>query len=82
MPLQILETIFFYRNSGGSYSGIDALQTYRPWIVIFEKEYKELDKLIKKLSKILESEKELLKVIKEEILEVKENSEIKGGLRL
>jgi len=41
-------------------------------IVIFEKEYKELDKLIKKLSKILESEKELLKVIKEEILEVKE----------
>ena len=41
-------------------------------IVSFEKEYKELDKLIKKMMKILESEKELLKVIKEELLAVKD----------
>ncbi|WP_050606942.1 DNA topoisomerase IV subunit A [Clostridium niameyense] len=41
-------------------------------IEIFEKEYKELEKLIKKLNKILSSEKELLKVIKKELLEIKE----------
>ncbi|MDU6876756.1 DNA topoisomerase IV subunit A [Clostridium tepidum] len=40
-------------------------------IVAFEKEYKELEKLINKLTKILESEKELLKVIKKELIEVK-----------
>jgi len=41
-------------------------------IVAFEKEHKELDKLIKKLTKILEDEKELNKVIKLELTEVKE----------
>lgn len=41
-------------------------------IVTFEKEYKELEKLIKKLLKVIENEKELLRVIKEELLEVKE----------
>lgn len=41
-------------------------------IVAFEKEYKELEKLINKLKKILSSEKELLKVIKKELIEVKE----------
>lgn len=41
-------------------------------IRIFEKEYKELEKLIIKLRKILQNEKELLKVIKNEITEVME----------
>ncbi|ACA56692.1 DNA topoisomerase IV subunit A [Clostridium botulinum] len=41
-------------------------------IVAFEKEYKELERLINKLKKILNSEKELLKVIKKELIEVKE----------
>lgn len=41
-------------------------------VVAFEKEYKELEKLINKLTKILKSEKELLKVIKKELIEVKE----------
>ncbi|MBO0562104.1 DNA topoisomerase IV subunit A [Clostridium botulinum] len=41
-------------------------------IVAFEKEYKELEKLINKLKKILSSEKELLKVIKKELIQVKE----------
>ncbi|MEG2353649.1 MAG: DNA topoisomerase (ATP-hydrolyzing) [Clostridium sp.] len=40
-------------------------------VEVFEKEYKELEKLIIKLTKILSSEKELLKLIKKEILEVK-----------
>jgi topoisomerase IV subunit A len=39
-------------------------------IKTFEKEYKELEKLITKLRKILDNEKELLKVIKSEITEV------------
>lgn len=41
-------------------------------IEVFQKEYKELEKLIAKLKKILGSEKELLKVITKEMLEVKE----------
>jgi len=39
-------------------------------ITIFQKEYKELEKVIKKLKKILDVDKELLKVIKEELIEV------------
>lgn len=39
-------------------------------IKVFEKEYKELEKLIAKLQKILGNEKELLKVIRTELLEV------------
>ncbi|MGG7176624.1 DNA topoisomerase IV subunit A [Clostridium paraputrificum] len=39
-------------------------------INVFQKEYKELERLIKKLRKILSEEKELLKVIKEELKEV------------
>lgn len=41
-------------------------------IITFEKEYKELEKLIKGLKKILENEKELYKVIKKELVEIKE----------
>lgn len=41
-------------------------------IKVFEKEYKELEKLIKKLKNILDNESELLKVIKKELNEVKE----------
>ncbi|MBP1743556.1 MAG: topoisomerase subunit [Firmicutes bacterium] len=41
-------------------------------ISAFEKEHKELAKLIKKLTKILEDEKELLKVIKTELTEVRD----------
>lgn len=41
-------------------------------IKTFEKEYKELEKLIARLRKILGSEKELLKVIKTELLEIVE----------
>ncbi|WP_163193337.1 DNA topoisomerase IV subunit A [Clostridium thermarum] len=41
-------------------------------IKVFEKEYKDLEKLIAKLRKILGSEKELLKVIKDELLEIVE----------
>lgn len=41
-------------------------------IKTFEKEYKELEKLIKKLKNILENENELLKVIKAELTKVKE----------
>lgn len=39
-------------------------------IKVFEKEYKELQKLITKLQKILKDEKELTKVIKSELLDV------------
>lgn len=39
-------------------------------IKVFEKEYKELQKLITKLQKILKDEKELIKVIKNELLDV------------
>ena len=38
----------------------------------FEKEHRELEKIIKKLTKILEDEKELLKVIKTELIEVRD----------
>lgn len=41
-------------------------------IKTFEKEYKELEKLIKKLKNILDNESELLKVIKKELNEVKD----------
>lgn len=41
-------------------------------IKVFEKEYKELERLIQKLRKILSDEKELLKVIKKELTEIKE----------
>lgn len=41
-------------------------------IKTFQKEYKELEKLIKRLRSILENEGELLKVIKDELLKVKE----------
>lgn len=41
-------------------------------IVSFEKEHKELEKIIKGLKKILESEKELLKVIKTELTELRD----------
>lgn len=41
-------------------------------ISAFEKEHRELAKLIKKLTKILEDEKELLKVIKAELTEVRD----------
>ena len=41
-------------------------------ISAFEKEHRELAKLIKKLSKILEDEKELLRVIKAELTEVRD----------
>jgi topoisomerase IV subunit A len=41
-------------------------------IITFEKEYKELEKLIKGLKKILENEKELYKVIKKELVEIRE----------
>lgn len=41
-------------------------------IVTFEKEYKELKKIIDRLKKILNDEKELLKVIKNELTEIKE----------
>ncbi|MBC8061467.1 MAG: DNA topoisomerase IV subunit A [Clostridiaceae bacterium] len=41
-------------------------------IKVFEKEYKELEKLIKALKKILDSQEELLKIIKMELNEVKE----------
>lgn len=40
-------------------------------IQVFEKEYKELEKLIQKLNKILSDEKELFKVIKKELTEIK-----------
>ncbi|MBB6696451.1 DNA topoisomerase IV subunit A [Clostridium algidicarnis] len=40
-------------------------------IKVFEKEYKELSKVIKSLKNILENEKELLKVIKSELLEIR-----------
>ncbi|MBW6408616.1 DNA topoisomerase IV subunit A [Clostridium weizhouense] len=39
-------------------------------IKVFEKEYKELQKIIKRLEKILSDEKELLKVIKSELKEI------------
>ena len=39
-------------------------------ITIFQKEYKELEKIIKKLKKILDNEGELLKVVKEELKEI------------
>lgn len=39
-------------------------------IKVFEKEYKELQKLITKLQKILKDEKELIKVIKNELLDI------------
>lgn len=39
-------------------------------IKVFEKEYKELEKLIAKLKKVLGNEKELLKVIKNELQEI------------
>jgi topoisomerase IV subunit A len=41
-------------------------------ITAFEKEHRELEKIIKKLSKILEDDKELLKVIKTELTEVRD----------
>jgi len=41
-------------------------------IKTFEKEHRELQKLIQKLNKILGSEKELIKVIKKEMIEIKE----------
>lgn len=41
-------------------------------IVSFEKEHRELLKIIKKLTKILDSEKEILKVIKKELAEIAE----------
>ncbi len=41
-------------------------------IKVFEKEYKELQKLINKLQRILKDEKELIKVVKEELLEITE----------
>jgi len=41
-------------------------------ITAFEKEYKELSKLIRKLKNILDSERELLNVIKQELLEIKD----------
>lgn len=41
-------------------------------IAAFEKEHRELEKLIRKLTKILEDEKELLKVIKTELTEVRD----------
>ncbi|SHI44616.1 DNA topoisomerase IV subunit A [Clostridium cavendishii DSM 21758] len=41
-------------------------------IKVFEKEYKELEKLIKGLKKILANEKELFKVVKKELIEVSE----------
>jgi topoisomerase-4 subunit A len=41
-------------------------------ITTFQKEYKELEKIIKRLKKILSDERELLKVIKEELLEITE----------
>jgi len=41
-------------------------------IITFEKEYKELEKLIKGLKKILDSEIELYKVINKELIEIKE----------
>ncbi|MGM9974038.1 MAG: DNA topoisomerase IV subunit A [Clostridiaceae bacterium] len=41
-------------------------------IKVFQKEYKELEKLIAKLNKILNSEKELIKVVKNELLEITE----------
>lgn len=41
-------------------------------ITIFQKEYRELEKIIKKLKKILQDDKELLKVIKAELIEVSE----------
>lgn len=41
-------------------------------IKTFEKEHRELEKLIKGLKKILESEKELLQVVKNELVEIKE----------
>ncbi len=39
-------------------------------IKVFEKEYKDLQKLIAKLNKILKDEKELIKVIKQELLDI------------
>ena len=39
-------------------------------ITIFQKEYKELEKIIKKLRKILGNESELLKVVKDELKEI------------
>ena len=42
-------------------------------IKAFEKEYKELSKLIKKLRRILNDDKELLAVVKKELEEVKDN---------
>lgn len=41
-------------------------------IKVFQKEYKELEKLIAKLKKILNNEKELIKVVKSELLEITE----------
>ncbi|WP_426349100.1 DNA topoisomerase IV subunit A [Alloiococcus sp. CFN-8] len=41
-------------------------------IKVFQKEYKELEKLIAKLNKILNNEKELIKVVKNELLEITE----------
>jgi len=41
-------------------------------ITAFEKEHRELEKIIKKLTKILEDDKELLKVIKTELTEVRD----------
>lgn len=41
-------------------------------ITAFQKEYKELEKLIKKCRKILSDEKELLSVVKEELIEITE----------
>ena len=40
-------------------------------IKTFEKEYKELEKIIKKLNNILKNEKELFKVIKKELIDIK-----------
>jgi len=41
-------------------------------ITAFEKEHRELEKIIKKLTKILEDDKELLKIIKTELTEVRD----------
>lgn len=41
-------------------------------IKTFEKEYKELEKIIKRLNNILNNEKELLKVIKKELVDIKD----------
>ncbi|MFL0197064.1 DNA topoisomerase IV subunit A [Clostridium sp. WILCCON 0269] len=41
-------------------------------IISFEKEHKELLKIIKRLTKILDSEREILNIIKKELLEIKE----------